>query len=631
MSRYSLVCFDSEDEEPSNTIGNVPLRWYDEVDHVGYCKLGRKIAKPEHSIRRNNEIDWFLNKMAHGGQWRSVYNSLTGEIINLSEGDVQLVKSIVRCDHPRTGTAEDPYAPWQDSDYSMGMPCTGAPPLKASFIPSLHEKRIVGRYLHAIKMGWLKTSNNVQKPKLSVPQYDLWSSANARYGSSHPRSALALAPKLPLPGHEESYNPLPEYRQADESYPSCLRHVPAYDKFTVERFERLLDLYLCPRMVNMKAQFDPATLLPPLPSPRDLRPFPCTQTRTYSYDQSVLGAIRCLCFDNAGSYFACASSESYSLWATSSERMVSSVHEESFFVARSGAMPLIAVAVTKGIRLCAIGSQMDIEVTRRLLSPPSDHQDSVCPWVECRQEKSHSMMEALLSIELDSHCMFICWHRKGDYMASLLDDNSIVIHQISKRRSHSPFDPGSKKPSKKVGISFHPSKPWFFISNRTSIRCYDLSASQLLKTLKVGTAGAFASSPFALHPSGDHLVAGCSDASVRWFDLEMGQRPYKTFRLLHKTTIQHAEFHPIRPLFATASNDGRVVVTHSCVYADFLKDPLIVPVKVLQLPKGLSTGESRIPVVSLAFHPQQAWLLASCTAKTDEKYTQIRLFTDTAK
>jgi ribosome biogenesis protein ERB1 len=27
---------DSEDEAPVNTIGNVPLHWYEDFDHVGY-------------------------------------------------------------------------------------------------------------------------------------------------------------------------------------------------------------------------------------------------------------------------------------------------------------------------------------------------------------------------------------------------------------------------------------------------------------------------------------------------------------------------------------------------------------------------------------------------------------------
>eukprot|EP00966_Prymnesium_polylepis_P281993 6516264-Prymnesium_polylepis.1 len=36
---------DSEDEMPINTIGNVPLEWYDDFDHVGYDLEGRKLLR----------------------------------------------------------------------------------------------------------------------------------------------------------------------------------------------------------------------------------------------------------------------------------------------------------------------------------------------------------------------------------------------------------------------------------------------------------------------------------------------------------------------------------------------------------------------------------------------------------
>lgn len=75
------------------------------------------------------------------------------------------------------------------------------------------------------------------------------------------------APKLKLPGHEESYNPPPEYLPTEEERAAslaqaeedgeappflpqlfdALRRVPAYSNFIKERFERCLDLYLCPR------------------------------------------------------------------------------------------------------------------------------------------------------------------------------------------------------------------------------------------------------------------------------------------------------------------------------------------------------------------------------------------------
>lgn len=87
------------------------------------------------------------------------------------------------------------------------------------------------------------------------------------------------------------------------SYDS-LRQVPAYSAFLKERFERCLDLYLCPRTrkhrvsfgydmfllfssnlcpvvdVNLKKcvqiNIDPESLIPKLPKPKDLQPFPTT-------------------------------------------------------------------------------------------------------------------------------------------------------------------------------------------------------------------------------------------------------------------------------------------------------------------------------------------------------------------
>ena len=58
------------------------------------------------------------------------------------------------------------------------------------------------------------------------------------------------------------------------SFPS-LRLVPAYENFINERFERCLDLYLCPR-TRKKRLFvkDPETLVPKLSKPQDLQPFP---------------------------------------------------------------------------------------------------------------------------------------------------------------------------------------------------------------------------------------------------------------------------------------------------------------------------------------------------------------------
>jgi hypothetical protein len=67
---------------------------------------------------------------------------------------------------------------------------------------------------------------------------------------------------------------------------ASLRAVPLYADFIQERFERCLDLYLCPRVRKKRLFVDPESLVPQLPKPRDLQPFP-TQLAVRC------GALRC--------------------------------------------------------------------------------------------------------------------------------------------------------------------------------------------------------------------------------------------------------------------------------------------------------------------------------------------------
>ena len=57
--------------------------------------------------------------------------------------------------------------------------------------------------------------------------------------------------------------------------------VPMYEDFIQERFERCLDLYLCPRSRKKRINIDPESLVPKLPKPMDLQPFPMTMCLEY--------------------------------------------------------------------------------------------------------------------------------------------------------------------------------------------------------------------------------------------------------------------------------------------------------------------------------------------------------------
>ena len=72
--------------------------------------------------------------------------------------------------------------------------------------------------------------------------------------------------------------------------------VPAYADFIKERFERCLDLYLCPR-TRRKRLFvpDAKALVPKLPKPRDLQPFPTTLALRYLGHEAAVSPLRITC------------------------------------------------------------------------------------------------------------------------------------------------------------------------------------------------------------------------------------------------------------------------------------------------------------------------------------------------
>lgn len=56
----------SEDEVPDrNTVGNVPLHWYDEEEHIGYDIAGKKIRKQA----KRDKIDSFLAGVDDSKNW----------------------------------------------------------------------------------------------------------------------------------------------------------------------------------------------------------------------------------------------------------------------------------------------------------------------------------------------------------------------------------------------------------------------------------------------------------------------------------------------------------------------------------------------------------------------------------
>jgi ribosome biogenesis protein ERB1 len=185
-------------------------------------------------------------------------------------------------------------------------PLTNAPEPKSNFLPSKWEAKRVRRLAQAIRNGDIK----LDKAKKEAPKAFLIWDENKTAEESAFLTRHIPPPKPPLPGHAESYNPPEEYLfdeqekqawemlDAEDRSISCipqknssLRTTPAYRDFHKERFQRCLDLYLATRVKKKRAWIDPSTLVPKVPKPSELRPFPSQMSTIYRGHEGYVRSI----------------------------------------------------------------------------------------------------------------------------------------------------------------------------------------------------------------------------------------------------------------------------------------------------------------------------------------------------
>jgi len=209
------------------------------------------------------------------------------------------------------------YNDWFSSDV-MQEPLTAAPEPKRRFVPSKWEAKRVVKLVRALRRGWLKKKDDAAKSK-ETPLYLMWGDDNQVSDKTASGLTYIPPPKPKLPGHEESYRPPAEYIPEDgegddeenerEFVPqsfSSLRAVPSYGKFLHDRFERCLDLYLCPRVRRHRVYMDPEDLKPRLPSPSDLEPFPKYLCLRFRGHTSRATSVAC---DPTGQFLASGSAD----------------------------------------------------------------------------------------------------------------------------------------------------------------------------------------------------------------------------------------------------------------------------------------------------------------------------------
>ncbi|XP_022342098.2 ribosome biogenesis protein bop1-A-like [Crassostrea virginica] len=636
--------YDSSDEEDiRNTVGNVPLEWYKEYPHIGYDIEGNRLLKPQ----TGDQLDEFLNKMDNPNYWRTVTNKMTGQNVVLSKEDLSLIQNLQGSKHPDSSTEN--YEPWIDffTHEKMIHPVTNHPQHKRSFIPSKWEKLKVGQMVHALKMGWMKPTKKQTEEEEEKNFYMLWKDDEESEITRKYRAHLP-APKMPLPGHAESYNPPPEYlltKEEEEKWQnmepedrrmnflpqkySSLRLVPAYRRFINERFDRCLDLYLCPRKPKIKMNINPEDLIPKLPKPQDLQPFPTSQAIVFRGHSDI---VRTISVDPTGQWLVSGSDDgTVRFWEVSTGRCMKTITMETTSsensCIRSVAwnphpdVSLVAVAMGQTVFLLnpGLGDKMLTSNTDNVLNSftPTEEENtgrkSYVDWTSVDPADKNYENGFRLHLQHPKEVSQVTWHGRGDYFASVMprgDSMSVLIHQLSRRRSQNPF---SKSKGLVQCVLFHPVRPFLFVATQRYVRVYNLLKQELSKKLMSNCKWV---SSMAVHAGGDNLIIGSYDCRLSWFDLDLSTKPYQTLRH-HKRAVRAVNYHRKYPLFASASDDGTVIVCHGMVYNDLLKNPLIVPVKIL---KGHTISRD-LGVLDCVFHPQQPWVF-SCGADTT-----VRLFT----
>ncbi|NXM62917.1 BOP1 protein, partial [Illadopsis cleaveri] len=487
---------------------------------------------------------------------RTVQDPQTGADVRLSEEQLELVQRL-----QRGHFGDVNFDPYEVRDIPTGNDRGEAPGMefpkgmKENSPPSPNPRNSpqVSKLVHAIKMGWIQP----RKPKENVPTfYDLWARED-------PNSILGRhkmhvpAPKMPLPGHAESYNPPPEFLLSPEEEQSweqqepserrlnflprkfrSLRAVPAYPRFIHERFERCLDLYLCPRQRKMRVRS----------REKENKQWEFMGMGYRVWNIGIIPTPTTSTSASSAASTSCSDDGTLRFWEVCSPCCLRTVPVGS---------AVKSVAWNPNPNICLVAAAVFISRSpgmsrccgRRLLGLSGDPkvQDFVIP--------------IPFPIPFQPVTQ-VTWHAKGDYWASVQRNpggRQVLIHQSSRRWSQDPF---RRSPGMIQCVQFHPLRPYFLVASQRSVRIYNLLRQELTKKLQSNCQWI---SSMAVHPAGDNVICGSYDSKLAWFDLDLSTRPYRLLRH-HRRALRAVSFHRRYPLFASASDDGTVIVCHGMVY-----------------------------------------------------------------
>lgn len=473
---------DSEDEGIRNTIGNVPLEWYDEYDHIGYTVDGKRFMRPP----QRDELDELVQRFEQGNH-RVVYDSLHGEYVELTDEDMHLIRSIQAGRYPHASFDPFPDAPDTGPFPDSALPMFNRPEPKSRFVPSKHDRRRVVKLVRAMRSENYQKSIEGQRARREAmrPDYNyaIWDETLEDLTREQRRMQRRLLPPKQLPpGNAESYNPPPEYlftTEEEEAWHAAdpsdrdldfiprkfdsMRKIPAYHALVQERFSRCLDLYLCPRTQRTRINIAPESLLPQLPDLSQLEPYP--KRLGLSFTSATGKRVRSLSVHAGGQWLASGGDDGIlRAWEVGTGRCALEcdmgtdvpIHhvafaplEHHFVVAVSCGSALLILSLPE---LGRSGSRVEHQDDVGIEKSPKALANTVVEWehrslpaprlLRGRARPVGHTRHLCLAVPHSKAVHSIAWHHRGDYVATVVPDagaRAVLLHQISRRVTQQPF------------------------------------------------------------------------------------------------------------------------------------------------------------------------------------------------
>ncbi|XP_955281.1 uncharacterized protein TA18270 [Theileria annulata] len=594
-SSDSDAFFDSDEEEGHlNRSGNVPIDWYETEDHIGYTVEGKKLIKELDST----QLGQLIFNSENPDAWRTIIDPRNNRTIRLTDDDLKIIRRIRKGLYP--SETYDPEAVTVEFDNKDSIhPVSFELPPKNRFLPSKWEAMKVAKLVKLIKSGKIYTSeqkrlNELKKLEELERVEDIWKDSIYDVDPTSAKRSYKheiKPPKIALPTNSESYNPPEEYLLNEEETKewketpehersvnylptqySSMRLVPVYPNLIVERFNRCLQLLMCPRAVKLKMNVDPESLLPKLPSPSELGPYPKIVSVEYRFK-----GLKRLSVDCTGRFLALSSSELINICDVLTGRpfLTLEFHDIHDLLWH----PKFQVIIVSHENYV---SALPVDLPNKFQT------DSV----ECNDTTDYEKAVKYLSMESPKGNYFVCVC--PDSLESI---NQCILHCLPKRSS---MKLGNKVSNNKMKLAiFHPSEPKLIIAFTRNIRVYNLN-TKAGHDNKLADENKFTGVelPVSIDTNGTYLLTGDELGKLTIFDQEISSFPYKSFSFENETIIK-VQIHKKLPLFLVA-------YTHcvKCFHLSTTQESelLFVPLGELKIKEKLT---------DCSWHNTEPWLYTS--------------------